>query len=720
MADTSTTVKIGVNVDDRSLKKLEQTNRKAWNKAQIKEYERAAVDLETQLQSLVQKQTEISKSFEGVAKGSKQYKQLASDLKSTRREADMVARSLGQVDRLLTRQRREQQRATSQGQAGRGGFVAGLGQGLGVAQYLPHGPGMAARMGGAMLGGGIRRGAGIAAAPFTMPGIGGLAQGLGGIPIVGGFLAGALQQAAGAYQSAVGYDRAAWQNIGYAGGMDAFAAGPHVQKAAMQRAAIMNQARQIDTTAREEQQQAVQENMNLRLAQRAREQRAMHQKIRSGPGAALGALGKEGFGKGLASMPASRVYTWGQVTTPQSDALQASKDDSAIIRTAKAKAARVGANIDAQLPGAGFGVPFGISPTQMQQMFGQFMGARGGRYGEAGATRNDFRTVLAAQAGLGVSAGLSGQYGRLGVAGGGGQNMLGLATVLQVAVAQGLKGSQVPEYLQSLVSLGSRAEKMGVKIDVREFGRETAQLKAAGLQGLQAGRVAGGLNTAAMNLSQRGASNPMDVLLMRAAGYRPEQGAEGYASAMNTLAGGLNQHMLGSLLGEVTQGAQAGGFGPQMQSLMVRRALGKLGVQIGPKQAASILEAYRGGQVPDISALMAAGERGGAAGRLQAGAAGLVGRNAPTTIGAASLEAERIGLGRGAAKWVVDFERNAIKSGQVINNFSADLQKLSAIVSTALTAAQKFTAGGLEGVIKKVVASFLRTQGISMPAIGGQ
>jgi len=204
----------------------------------------------------------------------------------------------------------------------------------------------------------------------------------------------------------------------------------------------------------------------------------------------------------------------------------------------------------------------------------------------------------------------------------------------------------------------------------------------------------------------------MDVIMARAAGFDPSQGAEGYARAMNKLAGGMTSEMMNNLLGAVTQGAGAGGFGPEMQRLMFRRAMGKLGVQVGPGQASDLIERYKAGGRPDISKLIERGERKGARGRLEREAIQLVGREAPTARGAAGLEAMRVGLGRGAAGWVQAFEKNAMQAGQVINQFSKDLLALSGMVTTAMTVAKKVTAGGLEGLIKKMVDAFLKNAGL--------
>jgi len=704
MPTTTTEVGVKISADDRELKKLAQTIPQAFDKRSVKEFQQASKDVEGQLASLVRKQAELTRQLERVDRGTKAYKDLNKELRGVRREADMVSKSLGQIDRLLQRQEQQQRRARGPG------FVAGMGQGLGVAQYIPTGPQMVPRMAGAMVGGALRRGAGAAAAPFAMPGIGGVAQGLSGIPIVGGFLGGALQQAAGAYQAAVGYDRAVLEALPFAGAPPTAAA----QQAA--------RARQIARATGK-----VQAQFGPGLTA-ARTQRAAAVQAAAGAGGLTftgGAVPSEAAGarERMAAQGAGgwflskfmaeteREQTKRETRDRSSGALSAAAERVKNLEERKRKAMTAARASARGLPRTGLptlseGAEFGLGPQQMIGFFSQMMQARGEARDDV--SRSAFREAMAAKTRFGVSAQLAGAFGRMGIAGGGGQmGGMDLSTALQTAVAQGLKGSQVTEFLQELISLGQRAEKMGVKFDVREFTRMTAGLRVAGMQGLQAQRIAGGLQQAAMGVGQRGVQGPLDVIMARAAGFDPSQGAEGYARAMNKLAGGMSSEMMNNLLGMITQGAGAGGFGPEMQRLMFRRAMGKMGVQVGPGQASDLIESYRRGVRPDISELIERGERKGARGRLEREALQLVGREAPTARGAARLEAGRIGLGRAAAPWVQAFERNAQQSGQIINQFGKDLQNLSGYVTQAMSAVKRITEGGLEGIVEKIVAKVL-------------
>lgn len=695
-------------VDDRELKKLGQTIPQAFDKKSIAEFQRAARDLEGEYAKLVKQAAQYTAQLRDVKRGTDAYKDLTRQLKDTRRETDLIAKSLGQVDRLLSR--------AQQRQKGGSGFGMGVAQGLGVAGYLPSGEGYG-RTAGNMLARGARRAGGIAAAPFQMPGASGMAQGLSGIPIVGGFLAGALQQAIGAYQSAVGYDRAALGNIPYqsADAGRLVTVGANAKQIARVRAAENALA-----AARGQQRVAGNQRGPAALAARAQEQKVLaryrgqenvHRTLNKMRGM-TGNYGGDAMGRRRAPGMGNRdtraarravdvaVHKDKQAADTRLKAAQKELD-------AASAAAKGSVYRKSGLGSIGMGTLFGLDPTQTQGMLGQFYGAKGGQF-----NRGEFMGALAAKTLYGISMQQSGAFARGGIAGGG-ANMQGmtLSGVLTAAIDQKINRGQLSEYLQTLVGLQQQAEKMGVKINVRDYVRNAGFLKNLGLQGLQGQRVAGGLASAAMATSRQGVRGPMDVIMARAAGFDPSQGAEGYAMAMNKLAGGLSPDMLNNLISMVVSGAGGGGsFGPQMQALMVRRALAKLNVQVGPGQATAMIEAKKAGKTLSLDDIKA-GSRADMIRKAQAAAS----RVAPTAVGAAGLAAERVGIGRAAAGWVQAFERNANQSAIIINNFNRDLKALAGLIKTVLTSAQGATKGGIAGIFDRFFSAAL---GLKPGAIG--
>jgi len=704
MPDARTNIKI--TADDSGVRKLEKSLGKAFDKRGARELAVTAKGLEREFNNTVKTVTRLTAELQKASKGTAAYKALRDELKRASQEAQQLQRTLGLIEQISTKQERDSKRRANEG---RRSFAGGLMQGLGVAQYMPAEPGMAKRAAGVMLGGAMRRGAGMATAPFLLPGMGGISQAMTGIPIVGPGMAGALNTAAGAYQTAVGFDRARWQALSFMG--PNWGTTKKLGPSSEQKADLLA-AQSKDKEAQEAFIQAQRNTnlaeQNLRLAQMKRidpsrltkGQRGMLrsqnalQKIQELTGGAPGAY-SVAAGAGAPSVEATRIggaKRWvGQARDEQQEARDNAEEAARQLSEAKSRAGRSRFGVQAGLPGAGAGVEFGLGPTQMMGMFTEFMRARGGVYDQGG--QGQFREAMAAAARAGVGMQQAGGFARMGGAGGGGTGGTGLAEVLQSAFAEGLNGSQVTEYLQTLVQLGQQAERTGVKIDPQAFTRSSALFSRAGFEGLQAQRVTGGMNQAAMKLSGQGVAGPMDVLMARAAGFDPSQGPEGYARAMNKLSGGMTPEVLNGLLGSLTTGIQGSDFGPEMQSLMLRRAMQKMGVQVGPGQTSALLDAYKqgGGRLPSgTEELWAKGEEGGAREQLIYEARRRVGVGAGLTKGAAGLEATQVGVGYGAAKFVVGAERNQLKAALLmVNNFGDGLTKLNVVVGKAITGFDK-------------------------------
>jgi hypothetical protein len=650
----------------------------AFNPRAIKAYKAAGKDLEAQFVALARRQVDLTRALLGVEKGSKAYKDLRKELRGAADDARLLQTALRGVEAITGRQ---EQSARQAAQQRRRSFFGGLMQGAGVAQYMPAGPGMGARTAGALLGGGVRRMGGMATSPFLMPGMGGLSQAASMIPIVGAGISGALSTAAGAYQSAVGYDRARLENLPHAG-------------AVQSRRWIPKKGLSLkDMPSPEESQMARDFKSGMYDETMARE-----------PGKFIGKPKEHGavwdaragkWGPPPVTIQEAEAATWRKRTPEEARAAAAETHPAAAAAAAKYdkwKAAQGDKSkgrweaFTETGPGMEAGARYGLGPTQMQAAYGQFMGARGGIWDPT--SKPQFMESMAAKARFGIDPGTAGRFARAGIAGGGGRGIeaaQGLSGTLQAAFRAGLEGSQIAEYLQTLVQLTEQAERSGVKIDVREFNRMAGGLTGIGIEGLQAQRIAGGLTQAGMGLAERGVSKPADMIMLRAAGFRPEQGAEGYAKAMRKLEGGLDVDMMQNLLATSAEGVKAGGFGPEMQSLLLKRLMGGgFGVKIGMEQADRLIAA--GGMGAEgLSAEMARqfgkGERPGARGRMMAEAEGAVAKGAPLTRGAAGLEAAQIAAGQAAAAFVPAFERAQLKAATVISTqFGKHLGDLAKLV----------------------------------------
>jgi len=300
-----------------------------------------------------------------------------------------------------------------------------------------------------------------------------------------------------------------------------------------------------------------------------------------------------------------------------------------------------------------------------------------------------FRTALSAQTAFGVTPQMAGAFQRIGTPSGmGAVGSQGLAGVLQSAVAQGLRGSLVSEYLAALVDQGRKAEKQGIRINALDFTRQTTALTAMGAPGMQAARLAGGFRDYSQALAMGGVSDPMHMLLLRAAGFNPSQGVEGYARAMRRLQeepGAIMPTAIGMTGREVSRTASALGGGTETAGFLMQRALGRMGMPMGFGMAGGILGNLQGGQMtPEagarFEAMMAAGTQGGAAGRLQLGARALAARGAPIAVGAAGLEQMRVGVGERMAGVIQALERTGLQTANVLAQFKGELMAVISVM----------------------------------------
>lgn len=683
--------------DVSSLKRAGQEIKRTFSPDQINKFSTKSKELEKQLGKLTKAQIGLTNAMRGVKEGSERYEKLQKVLKTVRSETDLVTRSLSQLDRLMQRSSREQrnldrqQQSDARRQQGGGfrNFGAGLAQSMGVAQFIPSGPGMGARIAGGLVGGGIRRAGGIAASPFLTPGIGGLAQGLSGIPLVGGFAAGSLQSAAASYQSAAGFAQARKQNLYFAN--EQIGQNRGTRRNAEYDRVLMRSAMARDELA----------GLSTPTSAQIKEAESVVTKKQQATDLTIAA--DRGFGgtamRGISRPLQAAIVKSGKQTLSgrRSKAAKAvAAADMALAETQK----DLSLGVDSGFGQRGLGVKFGFDPTQEEGMRGQFFGARGGMF-----RRNIWNEAMANQIQYGIGFQQSGQFARAGMAGGGGTGggAGALTAFMRGGQAQGLQGSQIQEYLKTLVELQSKAESQGIKIDAKEFTKSSMQMKAVGFEGLQGQRVAGGMIGALQGLSGRGVSSPIDMALMRAAGYTGEGGSEEHFRIKAQMEH-PDQKMISKVLGTIATGVQ-GVEGEYTQAGIAKMFFGQMGVNVGSDQAMKMISNIKNGKPPGIEDLLNRQKTlnqqsivDQATGTIGKGGAGI-------TVGAAALQNQRIGVGMGSAKWVQALEANSISMGKTMNNFGKDIEKLAGFTARALNAVNKIANGGVDGILGKLMTA---------------
>jgi hypothetical protein len=731
MPETTHTLKF--RADSRAVKVLGQDIQKAFDPRSPRAFRRELGGLQRRLKDVTSAQVTLVKELQRTEEGTDAYKKLAEQLGAVEDQAKTVKSAISGITSAFKDFNAEKRR----------GFGAGLAQGMGVAQYIPSEAGMGRRIAGGVIGRGIRRGAGAAAAPLQQPGLGGLTTMLGAIPIVGQMAAGAMQALSGMYQEAVAFHQSRVENLSYlqGGAIDnsarARGAGVTASTAfrlgatgkAFRKGKVSAAARGI---AREELESAVfrPKVIGGRIvtggpaAAESSYTRKTRQAIKILDEEERQALATKGNRVRMVKGTAVAIAADAEKTPEEKAKIRKyyaklrsgvfDKVANNIVKDVATESQKAGRKERARrfssafwresvrLPGAGFGARFGFRGAETQAQLSGFMGARGGSYTRLG--RRQFVQALAARRVYGVQAQTAGAFARMGEEGGGGAGAADLARTLQISFEMGLRGSLIPEYLQTLVGLGQQAEKQGVKFDTREFQRSGVLMNSLGFKGPQIGRITGALNTSAMGLSQRGVSSPVDMLMMRAAGFDPTAGPESYMRASNKLAGGMDMETMSNLMRLVTTGAGQG-MGSRSREgavFMLRRVMGRMNAPIGPGQASKMIDAHLEGKLgrehlTAINTVMDREERKDAHGRLVTGAKVGVGMVAGLTQTEASLESRRIALGTRMAGTMASLNTATINAASAVSNFRGELNTVAKWMAGLTGKLSEVTEGGAAG-----------------------
>lgn len=541
-------------------------------------------------------------------------------------------------------------------------------QGAGMAQYMPAGPGMWSRSAGVMIG----HGAQSLAAPFLMPGMGGVARLLSAIPLVGQAAAAAAQTSAGMVPQAVGYGRAVWQNLAFRGTPT-----PEMMSESRARdAARVAGAEQALKHARQNR-EAVETWRFKRefFASNQKEVERLQESARAAAPQEMSAKRRHlRTMRGKVEQYGHQIPTQADLRRSLLDKERTARDEA--IRTAEEKLERQRLqheNPDFYGPGLTFGADFGIGPMQMQQAYGAFMGARGGRWGQPGV-RGEFRTALAAQTVHGITPEMAGGVARMGIPGGGGRGGRDmLARLLEAAEANKLAGSQIQDYVKTLVDLGQAAEQRGIRLHETSYMRLAGALSLSGpaFAGVQGARVAGDFTRAATETAGK-MSSAGRYYLHRAFGYDPAKGTESWALAAEKM---LRGEGTAAAFGKFSKGMDIGPrSGPATRRMVMLMNLEREGIRISPEQAQEIISGGYTGAAPELEGV-------GAARRLAERAKGVT----PGILkGAAGIEATQIGLGTQAAPWVMQFERDGLKAALTLQRFSSQLGSLANVVGKSI------------------------------------
>jgi len=578
-------VTLQLKADGRDVNKLDKKLKETFKSGRMRGFNKAMDEVSRGMQALIRLTEKLHTSLSRTDKSSKAYRDLAADLRKARVEAARLQKELD-------------------GGARRGG---GRGRGGG--------------------GGGSWGGMGRAHVP--MPTAGALASGLSAIPLAGPLAAGGVLASYSMYSSALRHAQTRRDTYAYLGGTVA-------QKAGL--AGGLRRARGTSLSA--DDLGSVQDRDLYRRWE------GEHSALTGGAGSLTAAQANLGIKtSGVTASEAREIdRSEGRKFQRQRGYDQAAATDKArTLETKRAEARRAaiaaaGATRPVDLEAVG--AAYGVAPSQALQEASQLSQGIGYR---AGAGTYDF--ARAAQTAFGVGVGQTGQMLRstgrtMGRgAGSGGEDVV--ARLIGSAVAAGLEGSEIAEYLSGIQGILRRQMELGQDVSSLEGMMNMERRLQTVVGGYMAGKVTQGYGQAVTGMMASGGGDTADqFMLLRAAGYTGEGGPEEYAKYMLDLQefGAATATMPGYL----QNFTGASGLGPNMRALLVQRALSDKG-GVGATTARALA-----GGIP-----LAGAASGGmtAGGIIDAGRAG-VSTVAGLTQVEAGLEGKRIEAGYRAAQQV--------------------------------------------------------------------
>lgn len=606
------------------------------------------------------------------------------------------------------------------GSANRRGFAMGVLQGAGVGEYFPS-QGMGANVAGRALGRGAR-GAGRMAQSFgvgAFSGSSGFAQGLAGIPVVGGFMAGQFSNLISTAQIGLGarQQRASMQGLVSPFGMADRISG------ARGRAAGRNGIFSVNEGAIAGAGQLAAEGVGQANAQA--KVRALMDTV------ATGKLGMEETGF-FSSAPGTQERLR---KIKARDAIQNDpglQKTAARLATAEISAARKQGETEERANQEKMrrssinrrrhamnraesrerrrpfdvltneGINMGIyDPTQARQFGGQLATTMGGGLGQfqGGAGRGFLRSAIAAQTTFGLGANVTGAFGRAGnlgaIKGGLGGADAAMARTIGDALALGLEGSDLQNYMQQTAQSLMSFERTGIALNPEAAGRISSTMGMNGLGAIRGGAVGRGMLAAGGRMSQSGPQNAIELMMFQDMFGFKGGGLEGYAAAQRRAetgqveVGGVERFLMNTL-----SGAQGAGEG----QMRLQAVFGKLGISVG----ATEMHRMAGGDPEGLAAardkITAAMDRRAKmreAGGLTGLAGGIVD---PLLQKKARLQQTKEGVGERMAGTALEFERGQTAALKNFSKLAPEMKK----AATALSNLADKGSGRIVEIIERV------------------
>ena len=631
--------------------------------------------------------SEMSRQFRGLKSGLKDINKMLRMKDGATGVADMrkeIAKLTQELDKL-----RQKGGAGGSGGGGgggiKGGFLSGLLQGAGMGEVFPQ-QGFGRNVAGRIAGSGVRRAGSFAGGAFS--GASGFAQGLSGIPVVGGFMAGQMQ-------SMLGHAQAGQQSLQERRAllpmMNSGSVAAQLQAA---RGAVGSQDAYIaDAMAK---------------APSASGDRLRALKAGSAAAAFAQKSAEDAKGGGPASfanvvLPHLKAAT-GTSTQGPTAAVWKQASDASLAADAKARKDARSKGINAyqralsKAENSTLSNPFtaieklgksmGIMPGQAIQMAGQVAQGSGGGLGQFGSTEG--KSFMRQAFGMQQALGLSGQdtgafaaYARHGnVAGGLGGGEQAMLDAVYQGTKMALGQAEMTRYMQSVSSSMAQFEQTGMALDPGAIGA-IGSVMARNVGGARGAELGRGVTQAAQRIAQNGITNQAELMLMTEMFGYDEKEKGSYARSMVRAASGTAAP--GGSFKRFKNRIGAGATSPEQGQLLMQSVFKQLGINMAAPEA-NLLAGGDGGNAQRLKETQHhfdAAQK--SAKRLDYGDIAADSAASGLKRGA-GIQARKAGIGRGGALSVAQtFEENQLGVTAAVARMAPEMNAAARALGEAAT-----------------------------------
>jgi len=566
MADIRSTSSLDIKVNDQDVRKFARTTREAFSDKDIRKYNKAVEQGTKLLDQTRQQLDKIKKEQEQVRQGSKTWEEM-------NRKVQQLNRTYAELERVLKRVDQAQARVGTSGGGGGAASVTRAGgpsRGGGQWSQSPGSPFL-----------------GMGKAGVTSMQLGGMptevvTSFLSGIPMVGGMGAGAFQAAMGAYGSHLQNQRARMEAAPYLMPSSELL-GFRKSMTPGTRAGTLGGGMELSTNAM----RAVTGAKLVAEATTSRYTDAVTSVFGDKAGMIFDLFaGTRSRQQADSSGLSGKMFQFSSNLALQGVEALAGEES---MRSVYAKALGLGdqktggPRVKAAYDYGSYrtvGRGFGYDATESVQL-AQQMSQTAGRPAGAGT----LGVGLALQRLFGVDVGLSGGAMRGLRQTGNAGSMTEVATMVALAVASGLEGSEISEELQKHTAYLQQQASQGNRIDNNKFLGARAGLVAQGIDNFRAGDMLRSFGDGVGAMGRRGAQSATDLRMMRAMGYTGKGGFEEYAEYMLKA---QNRGEAMAAMPAYLKQFDVAGLGESGKAFFAQRALGQFGTNIGADEAKNI------------------------------------------------------------------------------------------------------------------------------------